>query len=133
MSMTSCRPYMLRALYEWIVDNKCTPYLLVDAHFPGVSVPQNYVNEKGQIILNISPSAVNRFDVDNHQVSFSARFDGISNDISVPCAAVMSIYARENGQGMAFDPEPYNEPPPPKAPDPSTKPGGKRPGLRVVK
>lgn len=130
MSMTSSRPYMIRALYQWIVDNKSTPYLLVDAHGDGVSVPQEYVNKEGQIVLNISPSAVKDLQVQNDCVSFSARFGGIPMEIYVPCVSILGIYARENGQGMIFEPE-VDGPHPPAGGD--GKNGPKRPSLRVVK
>ncbi len=130
MTMTSSRPYMIRALYEWIVDNSCTPYILVDAHAPEVEVPQQYVNKDGQIVLNISPSAVMNLVVDNCGVSFNARFGGIPTDITVPCHGVLGIYARENGQGMIFEPDHNPEPPDPK---PVSGNSIKRPSLRVVK
>ena len=134
MSMSSSRPYMIRALYEWIVDNRSTPYLLVDAHGEGVSVPQDFVNKDGQIILNISPGAVKNLAVTNEHVSFNARFGGIPTDIHVPCVAILGIYARENGQGMIFEPE-GSQPTPPSdggGPAMGTK-NLKRPSLRVVK
>lgn len=138
MSMSSSRPYFLRAIYEWILDNNCTPHILVDAHMPGVQVPQQHINKEGQIILNISPSAVKDFFMDNTSVSFNARFSGIVNNLYIPCGAILGIYARENGQGMMFEPEANPQPPapPPLTPVTPIKPGGdvtKRPGLRVVK
>lgn len=133
MTMTSSRPYMIRATYEWIVDNNCTPYLLVDAHAKGVAVPQEHVNKEGQIILNLSPTAVKDLMMDNTAVSFSARFGGVPRDIYVPCWGVLGIYARENGQGMIFEPEDDYEPDP-QPQGPTDKPeGDKRPSLRVVK
>ena len=77
MAMTSSRPYMIRALYEWIVDNNCTPYILVDARGPGVEVPLEHVNKEGQIVLNLNPSAIKDLDIGQDQISFSARFSGI--------------------------------------------------------
>lgn len=138
MRMTSSRPYMIRALYDWIVDNGCTPYLLVDAHAPDVQVPQQYVNKDGQIVLNIAPTAVVELAIENAAVSFNARFGGIPTDIYVPCSGVLGIYARENGQGMIFEPEIDLEPEPPKPPKPrvvTSKPKAepKRPSLKVVK
>ena len=135
MSMTSSRPYIIRALYEWIVDNNCTPYILVDAHGRGVEVPQQYVNKEGQIILNIAPSALKDLFIGLEAVSFSARFGGVPFDLFIPCAAVLGIYARENGQGMMFEAETNTKPP---EPDPTPSNGGevsgiKRPSLRVVK
>lgn len=132
MSMTSSRPYIIRALYEWIVDNKNTPYLLVDAHGQDVSVPQSFVNKDGQIVLNISPSAVKDLQVGNDSVSFNARFGGVPTDIYVPCASVLGIYSRENGQGMIFEPE-ISKGPPPAGGDSDAKGNAKRPSLRVVK
>lgn len=138
MAMTSSRPYMIRALYDWIVDNNCTPYILVDAQANGVEVPQQHVNKDGQIVLNISPNAVMGLSLENQSISFNARFGGIPTDIYVPSRAVLGIYARENGQGMVFEPELDPEPTPPE-PTPKPKPapakpdGGARPSLRVVK
>lgn len=139
MSMSSSRPYFLRAIYEWILDNNCTPHILVDAHVQSTQVPQQHVNNDGQIILNISPSAVKDFFMDNTAVSFNARFSGVVNNLYIPCGAILGIYARENGQGMMFEPEVNPQPPvptPPASPTPPVRPIGdspKRPGLRVVK
>lgn len=134
MTMSSSKPYMMRALYEWIVDNNCTPHIVVDAHSSGVMVPQDYVNKNGEIVLNISPSAVQDLSLDNDAVRFSARFAGVSHDIYVPSAAVLGIYARENGRGMMFELESEPEPEPPKPESPAPSPGpAKKPGLRLVK
>lgn len=134
MSMTSSRPYMIRALYEWIVDNHCTPYILVDAHVQGVEVPQQHVNKDGQIILNIAPSALKDLFIGLEAISFNARFGGVPFDLHIPCTSVLGIYARENGQGMMFEVETNTKPP---SPDPTPIGGGdssqKRPSLRVVK
>ena len=100
--MNSSRPYMLRALYEWIVDNDCTPYILVDANDAGVVVPPGYC-ANGQIVLNTAPVAVRNFTMDNQAISFEARFSGAPFSLYVPISAVLAIYARENGQGMFFD------------------------------
>ena len=100
--MNSSRPYMLRALYEWIVDNDCTPYLLVDATHANVKVPPGYAAD-GQIVLNTAPAAVRHFSMDNQAISFEARFSGAPFSLYVPITAVLAIYARENGQGMFFD------------------------------
>ena len=132
--MTSSRPYLIRALYEWIVDNSLTPHLVVFAKGDNVEVPQQYVNKDGQIVLNVAPSAVMGLDLSNEAVTFNARFGGIPTDIFVPCAAVLGIYARENGQGMMFEPEPETPPPPKaKAKLTSISSGEKKPSLRVVK
>jgi stringent starvation protein B len=134
MSMTSSRPYMIRALYEWIVDNNCTPYILVDTHVQGVEVPQQHVNKDGQIILNIAPSALRDLFIGLEAISFSARFGGVPFNLYIPCSSVLGIYARENGQGMMFEIETNTKPP---SPDPAPTSGGdanqKRPSLRVVK
>lgn len=99
--MTSHRPYLLRALYEWIVDNGLTPHLLVDAVQPGVRVPAHAVKD-GRIVLNIAERAVGGLRMDNDSLRFSARFGGMSHSVLVPMPAVIAIYARENGQGMAL-------------------------------
>ena len=99
--MTSHRPYLLRALYEWIVDNGMTPHLLVDARLPGVRVPPHTVKE-GRVVLNVAERAVARLEMDNEAVSFTARFGGVSHPVMVPVGAVLAIYARETGQGMAL-------------------------------
>ncbi len=129
MSMTSSRPYIMRALYEWILDNECTPYVLVNAMAADVEVPQQYVKD-GQIVLNISPLSVVDLVIDNTAMRFNGRFGGMATDVYVPTAAVLGIYARENGQGMVFDEE--------QVPDPPTEPGppptsDKKPSLKVVK
>lgn len=131
--MTSSRPYLIRALYEWIVDNALTPHLVVFAKGEGVEVPQQYVNKDGQIVLNVAPTAVMGLELGNDAVTFNARFGGIPTDIYVPCSAVLGIYARENGQGMMFEPEPGNPPPPKAKARPKAEPTDKKPSLRVVK
>ncbi|MDB6061824.1 MAG: ClpXP protease specificity-enhancing factor [Verrucomicrobiaceae bacterium] len=134
-SMTSSRPYLMRALYEWIVENNCTPYVVVNANRDDVQVPRAHVKD-GQIVLNIAPGAVVGFVVDNNAMEFNARFGGVAMQIYVPMSAVLGIYARENGQGMMFEQE-ENLPPEPSAPEPhgdttkTKKPG--RPGLKIVK
>ena len=100
-AMTSHRPYLLRALYEWIADNGMTPHLLVDAEQPGVRVPPHAIKD-GRVVLNVAERAVARLQMDNESVSFSARFGGVSYPIDVPMAAVVAIYARETGQGMVL-------------------------------
>ncbi|MCB1698291.1 MAG: ClpXP protease specificity-enhancing factor [Halioglobus sp.] len=128
--MTPSRPYIMRALYEWIVDNDCTPYVLVDASVADVMVPQQFVKD-GQIVLNISPGAVMDLNIGNEAMAFNGRFGGVATDIYVPIAAVVGIYARENGQGMVFEPEDSTGPPDEPPPDP-IKPEG-RPSLKIVK
>jgi len=106
--MISNRPYLIRALYEWIVDNGWTPYVQVDAHWPGAQVPQQFV-EDGVIVLNISPQATRDLTLGNDEIAFRARFQGEERRVSFPPAAVLTIFARETGQGMPFPREPYPE------------------------
>ena len=102
--MTPRRPYMLRAFYDWLVDNELTPHLVVEATLPGVRVPEEFVQD-GQIILNIAPRAVGQLELGNEAVTFSARFSGRPHSVIVPLYAVQAIYARENGAGTMFEPE----------------------------
>ena len=104
MAMTSNRPYLVRAYYDWIVANDCTPHFVVDAYQADVLVPQSYVTD-GQIVLNGAPRAAKDFTMDTIAVSFNTRFGGVPTDIYIPINAILGIYARENGQGMAFEPE----------------------------
>ena len=122
--MTSSRPYLLRAVHEWITDNGLTPQIVVDAQRDEVRVPAAYVRE-GKIVLNISPTAVRGLALGNEWVEFSARFGGTPFDVAVPVHAVLAIMARENGTGMSF-PESQSDPRPPPEPR-------KRPSLKVVK
>ena len=131
MAMTSNRPYLIRALFEWIVDNDLTPHISVNAMAVGVEVPQSYVSE-GQIVLNIAPRAVMGFDMNNERIIFNGRFGGIPTDIHVPVHAVMGIYAQENGQGMVFAPE-ENPAPTPPSDTPNGTSGAGKSRLRVVK
>lgn len=101
--MTSSQPYLIRAIYEWIVDNNLTPYLMVDATRQGAIVPEDYLDDQGRIILNISPSATSELLMSNEEVTFNARFSGQAIGIVVPTSCVKAIYARENGQGMMFN------------------------------
>ena len=123
MTMKSNRPYLLNAFYEWIVDCDCTPYIAVDAHHSGVEVPQEFVTD-GQIVLNIAPRAVSNFELNHQFVAFTTRFGGIPIDIMVPVAAVMGIYAHENGQGTVceLEEDAENDPPPIKVPTVVTSP-----------
>jgi stringent starvation protein B len=100
-SLTSLRPYLLRAHHEWMVDNDLTPHLLVDADAPGVVVPRDFVRE-GSIVLNVAPRAVGHLDFSNDEVSFSARFNGVGMTIRVPMDAVSGLVARECGVGISF-------------------------------
>jgi stringent starvation protein B len=130
------RPYLLRALHEWISDSGETPHIVVDAAADGVAVPRQYVKD-GKIVLNVSFSATQALKLGNDAVSFEARFSGASFAVHVPVRAVLGIYARETGQGMIFpegdaDPDPTDTPPATPASG-GTKPAAKRPKLQVVK
>ncbi|CAO1662900.1 MULTISPECIES: ClpXP protease specificity-enhancing factor [Salinicola] len=103
--MLTSRPYLARALYEWLLDNEQTPYIVVDAGKPDVKVPQQFV-QNGQIVLNIAPAAVRDLMIDNAAVTFGARFSGQPMQVVVPMDALIAIYARENGVGMVFGQEP---------------------------
>ncbi|UXI01632.1 ClpXP protease specificity-enhancing factor [Photobacterium sp. TY1-4] len=108
-TMTPRRPYLVRAFYDWLVDNDLTPHLVVDATLPGVKVPMEFVSD-GQIVLNIAPRAVGNLELGNEAISFNARFSGRPHSVIVPLYAVMALYARENGAGTMFEPEPAYEP-----------------------
>ena len=125
--MTSSKPYLLRALYEWILDNDTTPYILVDASQEGVKIPPGIAND-GKVVLNLAPQAIQNLDMTNEHVAFSARFSGVAEDIFCPMASLLAIYARENGEGMMFPAEDGDEDPEGKSDD---KPKG--PTLKVIK
>lgn len=143
IQMTPSRPYLLRAFYNWLLDNDLTPHLVVSTEVPHVKVPMQFARE-GQIVLNIAPQAVMAFQLDNDALSFNARFGGVPFQVYIPMAAVLAIHARENGVGTFFSPEPayeawldsqqvterapvepVDEPEPPRT--------GGRPSLRVIK
>lgn len=128
-AMSSNRPYLLRAMFDWINDNGMTPYILVDAGVSGVVVPPAAVKD-GRIVLSIAPRAVARLEIGNERIVFLARFGGVSQGIDVPVNAVLAIYAQENGQGMMFPADNSPEPEPPPVPE-EVQPG--RPRLTVVK
>ena len=121
----SSRPYLARALYQWLVDNDLTPYIVVDAEQPGVEVPRQFV-QNGQIVLNLSPGAVRDLFMENEALGFSARFGGQPMRVMVPSSALVAIYARENGVGMVFGHEPV------LASDEVEKESGPGPGLTSV-
>ena len=125
--MTSTRPYLLRAIYEWIIDNGMTPHLLVDSQNEDAQVPRQYVQD-GKIVLNISPTATQDLQLSNEAVTFHARFDGKAESVFIPIAYVLAIYTRENGQGMMFNED--DSIPPPTDPE---SPTDKRSHLKVVK
>ena len=142
MTMSSSRPYIVRALYDWILENDCTPYIQVNAFAAGVEVPQEHVKD-GQIILNISPNAVQNLFIRDQAIDFDGRFAGIPKSVFVPIGAVMGIYAKESGQGMVFEadgilpdtPKPTSPAGPRSIPSGVKSPGGgkKKPSLHVVK
>ena len=99
--MNSSKPYLVRALYEWVLDNETTPYILVDAGNDRVLIPPGIAND-GKVVLNLAPQAIQNLEMTNEHISFSARFNGVSEDIYCPMAALLAIYARENGEGMMF-------------------------------
>lgn len=136
--MNSSKPYLVSAVYEWIVDNDCTPHVLVKADYAGCIVPQEFVQD-GQIVLNVAMMAVKSFVMDKEALSFSARFKGVEQSVYVPIGAVLGIFARENGQGMMFEADPEPVKPEVKAetevnPEPETPPKSNvKPFLKVVK
>jgi stringent starvation protein B len=148
MEFTSNKPYLVRAIYDWVVDNDATPHVVIFADNPEVLVPQQFVDD-GKIILNISPTAAQNLVIDKDGMSFSARFSGKPYNIFTPMNALMAVYATENGEGMSFDIEAENDTPPPepkgpksidskkeskdKKPKNNTKKKSKRPSLKVVK
>ena len=130
-AMTSNRPYLMRALYDWISDNDLTPYLLVDANYPGIKAP-NGIAKDGRIVLNTAARAVSHLQIGKEAISFSARFGGVSHSLYVPLTAVLAIYAQENGQGMMFPAE-ESPPEPPEPEKAAVVEVPKRAKLRVVK
>ncbi|MFI3198680.1 MAG: ClpXP protease specificity-enhancing factor [Methylococcaceae bacterium] len=126
--MTPLKPYLIRSIYEWIIDNDLTPYLLVDAENSHAILPSQLI-EDGKILLNVRPEAIQGLTLGNQEIEFNARFSGKPMHIVVPIVAVMAIYAKENGKGMIFDQEDEggDEAPPPESKPPT------RPTLRIVK
>ncbi len=100
--MTPITPYLLRAYHEWILDNNCTPYIVVDSFQKDVQVPAGFVQPDGQITLNISPQATGNLCLGEQAIEFNARFSGQVHHLYVPCSAVLAIFAKETGQGTAF-------------------------------
>jgi stringent starvation protein B len=136
----SRRPYLLRAMHEWISDSDCTPHIVVDASMKGVDVPRQYVRD-GKIVLNLSWNATGQLSMGSDEICFNGRFGGASMTVRIPVDAVLAVYARETGQGMIFaeddsgpppqPPEP-TQPPKDRPPEPPQKPAG-RAKLKVVK
>jgi stringent starvation protein B len=125
---TSKRPYLIRAMHEWMMDNDLTPHIVVDAEAEGLTVPDQYIID-GKIVLNVSYAATRELAFDNDAVRFEARFSGVNHEVEVPALAVMGIYARETGQGMIFTDEEF-------LPNSEALGGGDtpaRPALKIVK
>lgn len=133
ITVTPTRPYLVRAIYDWIQDNQLTPYLVVNADEANVSVPRQHVKD-GQIVLNIAAHAVHQLHIDHDAIQFNARFGGVSQLVYAPMRAVMGLYARENGQGLFFDPNEYGAATEPQlaTPDSQDSPAPKKSGLRVL-
>lgn len=132
--MLSRRPYLIRALHDWVLDNNLTPHMLVAADAPGVHVPRQFVTEDGKITINVSPSAVRNLVLDNDLIRFSARFSGQPFEVEIPPGAVLAIYARENGQGMLFGEVESPDPPPGGTEETGGEPDAKKPShLKIVK
>jgi len=130
--MTSTKPYLIRGIYEWILDNEMTPHLVIDVRYPGVMAPKEFV-EDGRLVLNIAPSAVRALVLGNEQIEFNARFGGVARDVYLPVDAVLGIFTRENGQGMVFPELAYplpGEPLPDVASDEDADAGAARPAGR---
>ena len=129
-AISSQRPYLLRAIHEWISDNGMTPHLLVNADFPGVHVPPGTAKD-GKVVLNIAERAVGQLSLGNDYITFGARFGGVAHEVFVPVAAVLAIYSRETGQGMAL-PEEAEVDDAAASPAPATDAPPKRPMLSAV-
>lgn len=129
--MTPLKPYLVRALHEWILDNGYTPYVLVDTTIDGVEVPKDYISDN-KIILNTHPDAIKNWYLENDSLSFSARFSGKEENLYVPVNAVLATYAKENGKGMMFD-EHFEDDLPPEPSDVTPPVNRKKPTLKVVK
>ncbi|PPD24505.1 MAG: ClpXP protease specificity-enhancing factor [Methylobacter sp.] len=124
--MTPLKPYLIRSIYEWIVDNNLTPHLLVDAEVGGSSLPSEYI-EDGKIVLNIRPQAIQGLALGNEKVEFNARFSGKPMHIVAPITSILAIYAKENGKGMVFDQDSFPDDEPPEQKPPT------KPNLRIIK
>jgi stringent starvation protein B len=125
MNMTSSKPYLIRGLYEWLLENDMTPYLLVDANFYGVMIPQGTATD-GKVVLNLTPSAIQALELDNEYIAFSARFGGVAQNVYCPMTSILAIYAKENGEGMMFNEEPHTDP------DPSINKADRKQGVKAI-
>jgi stringent starvation protein B len=129
--MSSQKPYLIRAIYQWLLDNQSTPYLLVNTNHEGVVVPEQYIRD-ARIVLNLAPDAISGLNMDNEWVSFSARFSGKAMDLFIPVIAIQAIYGKENNEGMFFPEEENPTPPTPPSVEPTKTTNGK-PSLKLVK
>jgi stringent starvation protein B len=125
------RPYLLRAMHQWITESGNTPHVIVDAGHDGAEVPRAYVKD-GKIVLNLSEGATQRLRLGNDAVEFDARFAGVAHHVRFPVSAVLGVYARETGEGMVFSEQDLG-PEPPKHPTPAEEGGPRRPQLKLVK
>jgi stringent starvation protein B len=131
--MTPSKPYLIRGLYEWLLDNQVTPYVLVDSSNARVTVPQGVATD-GKVVLNLTPSAIQKLEMTNDYLSFSARFNGVAQDVYCPMESILAIYARENGEGMMFSAESENlQVSASSSGDTRKSKGSPKPGLKVVK
>ncbi|MFA9419861.1 MAG: ClpXP protease specificity-enhancing factor [Gammaproteobacteria bacterium] len=126
--MTPSKPYLIRALYQWLLDNQMTPYILADTSSDDVLVPRGVAND-GKVVLNLAPSAIQNLEMTNEFLSFSARFNGVVQDVYCPMSSILAIYARENGEGMMFSTESGDA----EAGDSGKAKKPSKPGLKVVK
>jgi len=132
--VAALKTHLLRAVYDWAVENGYTPHLVVDANHPDVRVPEGYADDTGRVVLNVHPRALRGFRFDDDWIGFSARFGGTSFDVAAPLGAVLAIYAKENGQGISFPPDADAGPDSDGPRDPDNGGAGrKRPSLKVVK
>ena len=125
------RPFLLRAMHQWITECGHTPHVIVDAGRDGADVPRAYVKE-GKIVLNLSQGATQRLRIGNEEVEFDARFAGVIHHVRFPVSAVLGVYARETGEGMVFSEQDLG-PDPPRPPQQTEEGGSRRPQLKVVK
>jgi len=129
-AMTPSKPYLIRALYQWLLDNQMTPYILADSGSDDVQVPSGVAND-GKVVLNLAPSAIQNLEMTNDFLSFSARFNGVAQDVYCPMSSILAIYARENGEGMMFSAESGDSED--EAGDSGKAKKSSKPGLKVVK
>ena len=130
-AMTPSKPYLIRALYQWLLDNAMTPYILADTSSDDVLVPDGVAND-GKVVLNLAPSAIQNLEMTNDFLSFSARFNGVAQDVYCPMLSILAIYARENGEGMMFSAESEGTHAEEEGDSRKAKKSSK-PGLKVVK